>query len=207
MCEQAEDWTNIRALSPPKWCYELARDECEASYFRNGDSLKRCVLKPNGKCGGGSVSYACPVAGGDGVCSQVQGWTDIRALSAPMWCYQRSRAQCEASYFYPASTPNKLKRCVIKPNGKCGSDVQLYDCTDGDSAPETTSVAVCSLKPGWTDVRALSPPQWCYQRSRAQCETSYQTHRTDPNLVKRCVRKPNGRCGADSHFHDCSILG
>ena len=71
---------------------------------------------------------------------------------------------------------------------------------EDDSA---TSGGTCVMVKSWTDIRTLSPPEWCYQRAGANCETSYFRNPSVRTQIKRCLTLSNGACGGEETFSEC----
>ena len=55
----------------------------------------------------------------------------------------------------------------------------------------------------WINIRELDKPQWCYARTADQCESSYIRPIDDPDTVKLCKLKANGKCAIGGPTHTC----
>ena len=142
-------------------------------------TVKRCTLRADGKCRGGESSYNCPKAVPPppppspppalaDVCSRAANeWVNLRVLSPPRWCsdYRASDDMCSRSYIRPMSDPDRIRRCVPKANGRCGTrsgDAYNFDCPGASSPPPpapspagcvTNGADYCGQGTEWSSLR------------------------------------------------------
>merc|ERR1712060_734454 len=141
------------------------------------------------------------------------GMTDLRSLSPPEWCYssearKKSRAECEDAY--TVQKDGLTYACEYPDEGKCISSEHGEACSKGSSAsPSPPPVSVCDrVELGkMTDLRSLSPPEWCYssearKKSRAECEDAYTVQKD--GLTYACEHTDEGKCVSSAYGEACS---